>query len=46
MELKTLSNKHLQYKAAGLEEAYHLVYYIPQGDTTTWTARVASLHYS
>lgn len=41
MELKTLSNKHLQYKAAGLEEAYHLVYYIPQGDTTTWTARVA-----
>jgi hypothetical protein len=38
MKLKSLSNDS-QYTDAGLEEAYHIVYYIPKGytDTTKWT---------
>lgn len=40
MDLKTLSDIDGQYNAAGLEEAYHLVYYIPKGDVTTWSTRV------
>lgn len=42
MDLKTLSDKDWQYNAAGLEEAYHLVYYIRnKGDVTNWTTRVS-----
>lgn len=41
MELKYLSD-NWQYTDAGLEEAYHIVYYIPSGyrDTTNWTERI------
>lgn len=40
MELKTLYNKDWQYRIAGLKEAYHIVYYIPHNDVTTWSNRV------
>lgn len=46
MELKCLSNTHSQYSDAGLEEAYHIVYYIPSGDVTNWTSRVKSFKWS
>ena len=41
MKLKSLSNDP-QYTDAGLEEAYHIVYYIPKGytDTTKWTSMI------
>ncbi|MCM0347364.1 phosphoribosyltransferase [Bacteroides fragilis] len=42
MKLKTLSDKDWQYNAAGLEEAYHLVFYLRnKDDVTGWTTRVS-----
>lgn len=41
MELKRLLVPYNQYYFAGLSEAYHLVYYLPDGDDVTdWTTRV------
>ena len=41
MKLKSLSDDW-QYAEAGLEDAYHIVYYIPSGytDSTNWTTRI------
>lgn len=42
MNLKSLSDIR-QYKDAGLDGAYHLVYYVPKNrDTTTWSNKVLS----
>lgn len=40
MKLRYLSNTDSQYHEAGLNEAYHIVYYIPRDDVTNWTNRV------
>lgn len=42
IKLRSLSDKDAQYHDAGLEEAYHLIYYIPRGtdDHTDWSAKI------